>query len=1059
MNMNGRWNEKSAGSRVKAGLVDALRGGILLALLCSIGMLMLPQMCMETHAAGTGKNLQLGAGVLAPVMTNTYEPIDLGEKNRVTTAQEVYYGMVYGTQKWLVIGYDGNGAVCMDDTVTLFAPDNFGTAMYSSTNDDNSYVNSYIRSRVDDGITVGYDYFEPFDQDAVLPRTLAHGDYSSSDSNLCDGISDTSNPSDHMWLLSTKEADLIGKSYRAASGDWWLRSPGSDNYAAYVESSGTVKDQGSYDLGGEKGVRPAFNLNLSDIVFTSAAEGGKTAGTIGTLTAPSAFTGNQWKLTILDHNDTFSASRADSGIVPAGSDVSISYSNLRFPWISAILLDSSGNLLYYGHILEVDYSTLTSGTVSVTIPSGLADGTYTLQVFDEDCRGDKITDIASAFSTISITVGKKTPTANDFTVTLPSNTVCDGSAKSVSAVAKSGVTGMGTITVKYYDGNGTQLSGAPTGPGTYTVKLDVAAGTSYTAGTGITKSDWTFTIAQKPAPTANDFTVTLPTNTVYDGNEKTASAAAKSGVTGMGTITVKYYDGNGSPVTGAPTEVGTYTVKLDVAEGTAYAAGTDITSSSWTFTIAQKPVPTANDFTVTLPTGTYYDGNVKTASAVAKSGVTGMGTITVKYYDGDGALLSGAPSAIGTYTIKLDVAEGTAYAAGTDITSSSWTFTIAQKGTPSADDFTVTLPSDTFYDGNAKTVTAAAKSGVTGMGNITVKYYDEDGNELSGVPTDVGTYTIKLDVAEGSAYLEGTDITSSDWTFEITSAPVAVSGVSISPSPLEIEVGETKTLHAVFYPSDATNRNVTWTSDDESIATVTSDGDVTGVQEGVTTIRVETEDGPYPADCEVTVTPATRDHSTDREDEDEDEEEDDDEEDKKVTTPSENYDYAEVDGRIVYGGLVDDVFSSTTMIPASAYPKFNDFMAKKIRDAEAGSAITVNAAPWTSINKALADAFTEKGDVSLTLIYTPGTSSDAGTRTDSSSISYQVTIPAGTNLSEYLDANGYIGFSKLGELFGNEPVIEQEQTELFTRHKAGTLQFAVTERLRNAIVMCPLFII
>ncbi len=131
---------------------------------------------------------------------------------------------------------------------------------------------------------------------------------------------------------------------------------------------------------------------------------------------------------------------------------------------------------------------------------------------------------------------------------------------------------------------------------------------------------------------------------------------------------------------------------------------------------------------------------------------------------------------------------------------------------------------------------------------------------------------------------------------------------------------------------------------------------------------------------------------------------------KKVTTPFEDYDYAEIDGKIVFGGLVEDVFSTTTMIPAWAYPKFNNFMAKKIRDAESGDTITVNADPWTSMNKTLADAFTAKGDVALALIYTPG---------------YQVTIPADTNLSELLDANGYIGFSKLSELFGTEPVVEE----------------------------------
>ncbi len=131
---------------------------------------------------------------------------------------------------------------------------------------------------------------------------------------------------------------------------------------------------------------------------------------------------------------------------------------------------------------------------------------------------------------------------------------------------------------------------------------------------------------------------------------------------------------------------------------------------------------------------------------------------------------------------------------------------------------------------------------------------------------------------------------------------------------------------------------------------------------------------------------------------------------KKHTTASADYDYNEETG--LYGGLVDGVFAPTTMIPASAYPKFNSFLVKKIQGAEEGSTLSVNAGPWTSINKPVADAFTEKGDIGLAIKYTQG------------GVPLQVTIPAGTNLSEQLDENGYIGFPKLARLYGAAPGTE-----------------------------------
>ena len=84
--------------------------------------------------------------------------------------------------------------------------------------------------------------------------------------------------------------------------------------------------------------------------------------------------------------------------------------------------------------------------------------------------------------------------------------------------------------------------------------------------------------------------------------------------------------------------------------------------------------------------------------------------------------------------------------------------------------------------------------------------------------------------------------------------PVAVTGVSVSPTSASLDVNETVQLVATVSPEDATNKDVTWSSNNTSVATVSSTGIVTGVGEGSATITVTTDDGGFTATSSVTVT-------------------------------------------------------------------------------------------------------------------------------------------------------------------------------------------------------------
>ena len=83
---------------------------------------------------------------------------------------------------------------------------------------------------------------------------------------------------------------------------------------------------------------------------------------------------------------------------------------------------------------------------------------------------------------------------------------------------------------------------------------------------------------------------------------------------------------------------------------------------------------------------------------------------------------------------------------------------------------------------------------------------------------------------------------------------VPVESVSLNKTSLTLAKGKSETLKATVSPTNATNKNVTWTSSNTSVATVSSSGKVTAVAVGTAQITVTTKDGYKKATCTVTVT-------------------------------------------------------------------------------------------------------------------------------------------------------------------------------------------------------------
>ncbi len=111
----------------------------------------------------------------------------------------------------------------------------------------------------------------------------------------------------------------------------------------------------------------------------------------------------------------------------------------------------------------------------------------------------------------------------------------------------------------------------------------------------------------------------------------------------------------------------------------------------------------------------------------------------------------------------------------------------------------------------------------------------------------VGTAKITVTTQDGNKKAE--------CIITVEAATVAVTGVTLNKQTVTKKVGETEQLTATLLPANATNKNLTWTSSNDTVATVDANGKLTAKAVGTAVITVKTEDGGKTATCSVTVQP------------------------------------------------------------------------------------------------------------------------------------------------------------------------------------------------------------
>ena len=400
--------------RIKETMKRALRGLLALCLVVTL----LPGFTPAAAAADTGKAVQLGTGGISDPSGSTWDYVYVGAYQQSSDGNG---GYKIEPIKWRVLENAGGKLFLLSDqNLDVFRYHMETESVTWETSIMRSWLNGLAANQgsVNNAIDYADDNF--LDHAFSAKEQTAIADTEAVDDDNPDyGTGGGNNTTDKIFLLSIAEANnsnyfaddnsriATNTAYVAGGGKtnggmfgagkadyWWLRSLGQyENKAAFVNNKGSVSSSGDEVHVMYIAVRPAFNLDTSKILFTSAADGSvqKEFGAVAD------YDGSEWKVTLADGN-SFAEGASVNMTAPVPGDTLtvthpalISFADAGYTNVTAMLTSGSGEVLYYGSINTDDAAT----TSTLTIPVDLAVGTYTLSVYGEQWNGEKETDHAT----------------------------------------------------------------------------------------------------------------------------------------------------------------------------------------------------------------------------------------------------------------------------------------------------------------------------------------------------------------------------------------------------------------------------------------------------------------------------------------------------------------------------------------------------------------------------------------------------------------------------------------------------------------------------------------
>ena len=218
--------------------------------------------------------------------------------------------------------------------------------------------------------------------------------------DITEGITGQEVKAQKLWALSQEDSIYLYRNSCKYAAQWWTRS----SNEVYGYGSWTIHPDGrsgsALNVDYDAAVRPAMELDLSSVLFISAAEHGKVAD----LTTPIAeYAGDEWKLTLHDSDrDDFTAKT----VLVNGSVLEVEYKNAKVgdnEYISAVIKDADGSISRYTRVVQLDGTTNgTRGRAAIDL-TGIDMTGKTLCVFNEQFNGDHKTDYAGALREVKLT--------------------------------------------------------------------------------------------------------------------------------------------------------------------------------------------------------------------------------------------------------------------------------------------------------------------------------------------------------------------------------------------------------------------------------------------------------------------------------------------------------------------------------------------------------------------------------------------------------------------------------------------------------------------------------
>ena len=362
--------------------------------------------------------------------------------------------------------------------------------------------------------------------------------------------------------------------------------------------------------------------------------------------------------------------------------------------------------------------------------------------------------------------------------------------------------GKATITVKTDDGGKTATCEVTVNAKVYPVTGVTLDETSATLTEG---DELTLTATVNPDNATNK-------NVTWSSSDNTVASVSNGKVTalksGKATITVKTDDGGK-----------TATCEVTVNAKVYPVTGVTLDKTSATLTEGDELTLTAtvNPDNATHKNVTWTSSNGTVASVsngkiiALKAGKT---TITVKTEDGGK-----------TATCEVTVNAKVYPVTGVTLDKTSATLT-------EGDELTLTATINPDNATNKNVTWSSSNSAVASVSN----------GKVTALKAGKATITVKTDDGGKTATCEVT----------VNAKVYPVISVSLDKTSATLTEGDVFTLTAIVNPDNATNKNITWSSSDNTVASV-SNGKVTALKAGKATITVKTDDGGKTATCEVTV--------------------------------------------------------------------------------------------------------------------------------------------------------------------------------------------------------------